>query len=71
MYCIMHRSSCDLTCGARYISAEYLDANESVLEERLKGAGVHLVQLLDTAFLSPRIENRSDVSRPALPVGLS
>jgi hypothetical protein len=52
MYCVMHGSSCDLTSGARNISAEYLDANVSVLKERLKRAGVPLAQLLDTAFLN-------------------
>ena len=52
MYCVMHGSSCDMTSGARYISAEYLDANESVLKERLKRAGVRLARLLDTAFLN-------------------
>jgi hypothetical protein len=52
MCCVMHGSSCDLTSGARYISAEYLDANESVLKERLKRAGVRLANLLDTAFLN-------------------
>jgi hypothetical protein len=52
MYCIMHGSSCDLTSGALNISAEYLDANEPVLKERLKRAGVRLAQLLDAAFLN-------------------
>ena len=52
MYCVMHGSSCDLTSGARNISAEYPDPNEAVLKERLKRAGVRLAQLLNTAFLN-------------------
>src|SRR4051794_8417175 len=72
MYCAMHGSSCDITSNALNISAQYLDANEPVVKEQLQKASVRLARLLDTAFLNQeRIENRSDSSRPALPVGLS
>ena len=51
MYCAMHGSSCDMTSNALNISAQYLDANESVVKMQLQRAGVRLARLLDDALL--------------------
>ena len=51
MYCVMHGSSCDMTSNALNISAQYLDANESVVKLQLQRAGVRLARLLDDALL--------------------
>lgn len=51
MYCAMHGSSCDMTSNALNISAQYLDANESVVKLQLRRAGVRLARLLDDALL--------------------
>jgi hypothetical protein len=51
MYCAMHGSSCDMTSNALNISAQYLDANESVVKIQLQRAGVRLARLLDDALL--------------------
>ena len=51
MYCAMHGSSCDMTSNAINISAQYLDANESVVKMQLQRAGVRLARLLDDALL--------------------
>ena len=51
MYCVMHGSSCDMTSNALNISAQYLDANESVVKLQLQRAGARLARLLDEALL--------------------
>jgi hypothetical protein len=49
-YCVVHGPSCDIGVGSVSISADYLDANEQVVKERLQKAGVRLARILDTAF---------------------
>jgi hypothetical protein len=49
-YCVMHGASCDTIAISPDITAEYLDANEQVVERQLQKAGVRLARLLDSAF---------------------
>ncbi len=50
-YCAMHGYSCDLPGGTNVnITAEYLDANEPVVNEQIQKAGVRLAHFLDVTF---------------------
>jgi hypothetical protein len=53
-YCEMHGSSCDPSGQDVTIGTQYLDANASVVREKLQKAGVRLANLLDIAFAQRR-----------------
>jgi hypothetical protein len=49
-YCAMNGTSCDMPTGSVTIGFDYLDANEPVVKEQLRKAGVRLARVLDVAL---------------------